>query len=67
LLSRVFQHVIVSGAFRRRAREAFRGSWRNLSNGVSQAITAAAYIVPRLFVVMLGLYLVLFLWRRGGG
>jgi hypothetical protein len=36
----------------------------NLSNGVSQAITAVAYIVPWLFVVVPGLYLLRFLWRR---
>jgi hypothetical protein len=38
----------------------------NLSNGISQAITAIAYIVPWLFVVIPGLYLLRFLWRRRG-
>lgn len=53
-------------AFWRPVREAFRDFLRNLSNGVSQAITAVAYIVPWLFVVVPGLYLVRFLWRRRG-
>jgi hypothetical protein len=53
-------------AFWRPVREAFRDFSGNLSNGVSQAITAVAYIVPWLFVVVPGLYLVRFLWRRRG-
>jgi hypothetical protein len=53
-------------AFWRPVREAFRDFLGNLSNGVSQAITAVAYIVPWLFVVVPGLYLVRFLWRRRG-
>jgi hypothetical protein len=53
-------------AFWRPVREAFRDFLGNLSNGVSQAITAVAYIVPWLLVVLPGLYLVRFLWRRRG-
>jgi len=53
-------------AFWRPVREAFRDFLGNLSNGVSQAITAVAYIVPWLFVVLPGLYFVRFLWRRRG-
>lgn len=53
-------------AFWRPVREAFRDFLGNLSNGVSQAITAVAYIVPWLFVVLPGLYLLRFLWRRRG-
>jgi hypothetical protein len=53
-------------AFWRPVREAFRDFLGNLSNGVSQAITAVAYIMPWLFVVVPGLYLVRFLWRRRG-
>jgi len=46
--------------------EAFRDFLGNLSNGVSQAVTAVAYRVPWLFVVLPGLYLVRYLWRRRG-
>jgi hypothetical protein len=53
-------------AFWRPVREAVRDFLGNLSNGMSQAITAIAYIVPWLFVVVPGLYLVRFLWRRRG-
>jgi hypothetical protein len=53
-------------AFWRPVREAFRDFLGNLSTGVSQAITAVAYIVPWLFVVLPGLYLIRFLWRRRG-
>jgi hypothetical protein len=53
-------------AFWRPVHEALRDFLGNLSNGVSQAITAVAYIVPWLFVVVPGLYLVRFLWRRRG-
>jgi len=53
-------------AFWRPIREAARDFLGNLSNGMSQAITAIAYIVPWLFVVVPGLYLVRFLWRRRG-
>jgi hypothetical protein len=53
-------------AFWRPVREAFGGFLGNLSNGVSQAITAVAYIVPWLLVVLPGLYLVRYLWRRRG-
>jgi hypothetical protein len=53
-------------AFWRPIREAVRDFFGNLSNGMSQAITAVAYIVPWLFVAVPGLYLVRFLWRRRG-
>jgi hypothetical protein len=53
-------------AFWRPAREAVRDFLGNLSNGISQAITAVAYIVPWLFVIVPGLYLLRFLWRRRG-
>lgn len=53
-------------AFWRPAREAVQDFLGNLSNGISQAITAVAYIVPWLFVVLPGLYLLRFLWRRRG-
>jgi hypothetical protein len=46
--------------------EAIRDFFGNLSNGVSQAVTAVAYIVPWLFVILPGLYLVRLLWRRRG-
>ncbi len=46
--------------------EAARDFSGNLSNGVSQAITAVAYIVPWLFIIVPGVYLVRFLWRRRG-
>jgi hypothetical protein len=52
--------------FWRPIREAVRDFFGNLSNGVSQAITAVAYILPWLFVVIPGLYLVRLLWRRRG-
>jgi hypothetical protein len=53
-------------AFWRPIREAVRDFFGNLSNGISQAITAVAYILPWLLVVVPGLYLVRFLWRRRG-
>jgi len=53
-------------AFWRPVHEAVRDFLGNLSTGLSQAITAIAYIVPWLFVVVPGLYLVRFLWRRRG-
>jgi inorganic triphosphatase YgiF len=53
-------------AFWRPVREAFRDFRGHLSEGMSQAITAVAYIVPWLFIVVPGLYLVRFLWRRRG-
>jgi len=53
-------------AFWRPIREALRDFFGNLSNGVSQAITAVAYILPWLLVVIPGLYLVRFLWKRRG-
>ena len=53
-------------AFWRPIRDAMRDFFGNLSNGLSQAITAVAYILPWLLVVIPGLYLVRFLWRRRG-
>jgi hypothetical protein len=53
-------------AFWRPIGEAFRDFFGNLSTGISQAITAVAYILPWLLVVIPGLYLVRFLWRRRG-
>jgi len=53
-------------AFWRPGREAMSDFFGNLSNGLSQAITAVAYIVPWLLVVIPGLYLVKLLWRRRG-
>ena len=46
--------------------DAIRDFLGNLSEGISQAITAVAYILPWLLVVIPGLYLVRFLWRRRG-
>ena len=53
-------------AFWRPVREAAGDFLQNLASGTSQAITAVAYIVPWLFVVVPGLYLLRFLWRRRG-
>jgi Domain of unknown function (DUF4349) len=53
-------------AFWRPIRASARDFLGNLSEGVSQAITAVAYILPWLLVVIPGLYLVRFLWRRRG-
>jgi len=53
-------------AYWRPIREALRDFLGNLSNGMSQEITAVAYIVPWLLVAVPGLYLVRFLWRRRG-
>jgi hypothetical protein len=58
--------VTESKAFWRPIREALRNFFGNLSEGISQAITAVAYILPWLLVVIPGLYLVRFLWRRRG-
>jgi len=43
-------------AFWRPVREALRDFRGHLSEGMSQAITAVAYIVPWLFIVIPGLY-----------
>jgi hypothetical protein len=51
-------------AFLRPIRDALRDFFGNLSEGISQAITAVAYIVTWLLVVIPGLYLVRFLWSR---
>lgn len=53
-------------AFWRPIRASARDFLGNLSEGISQAITAVAYILPWLLVVIPGLYLVRFLWRRRG-
>jgi hypothetical protein len=53
-------------AFWRLVREALRDFRGHLTEGMSQAITAVAYIVPWLFIVVPGLYLLRFLWRRRG-
>jgi hypothetical protein len=53
-------------AFWRPVHEAVRDFMGNLSLTVSQAITAIAYIVPWLFVVVPGLYLLRLLWRKRG-
>jgi acyl transferase domain-containing protein len=53
-------------AFWRPIRAALRDFFGNLSEGISQAITAVAYILPWLLVIIPGLYLVRFLWRRRG-
>jgi hypothetical protein len=62
-------HFVVSAhrAFWRPVREAAGDFLQNFASGISQAITAIAYIVPWLFVIVPGLYLVRFLWRRRGG
>jgi hypothetical protein len=53
-------------AFWRPIHEAAGDFAQNLASGISQAITAVAYIVPWLFVIIPGLYLLRFLWRRRG-
>ena len=58
--------VVEQKAFWRPIREAVRDFFGNLSEGISQAITAVAYILPWLLVVIPGLYLVRWLWRRRG-
>lgn len=58
--------VTESKAFWRPIRESLRDFFGNLSEGISQAITAVAFILPWLIVVIPGLYLVRFLWRRRG-
>ncbi len=51
-------------AFWRPIHDAIRDFLGNLSEGISQAITAVAYILPWLLVVIPGLLLVRFLWSR---
>ena len=53
-------------AFWRPIRDSVQNFFGYLSEGISQAITAVAYILPWLLVVIPGLYLVRFLWRRRG-
>jgi len=52
------------GGFWRPIGNAVHDFFGNLSSGVAQAITAVAYILPWTVVVIPGLYLVRFLWRR---
>lgn len=58
--------VLEQKSFLRPIRAAVRDFLGNLSEGISQAITAVAYILPWLLVVIPGLYLLRFLWRRRG-
>ena len=62
----IFFSVNEQKAFWRPIRFALRDFLGNLSEGISQAITAVAYILPWLLVVIPALYLVRFLWRRRG-
>jgi acyl transferase domain-containing protein len=62
----IYFSVTEQKAFWRPIRNAVRDFLGNLSEGISQAITAVAYILPWLLVVIPGLYLVRFLWRRRG-
>jgi Domain of unknown function (DUF4349) len=59
--------VAAHKAFWRPVREAADDFSQNFASGISQAITAVAYIVPWLFVILPGFYLLRFLWRRRGG
>jgi hypothetical protein len=62
-----FEFIVPAhSAYWRPIRESLRDFVGNLSTGLSQAITAVAYIVPWLLVVIPGLYLLRFLWRRRG-
>ena len=58
--------VAAQTAFWRPIGEATAGFFGNLSTGLSQVITAIAFIIPWLIVVLPGLYLLRFLWRRRG-
>jgi len=58
--------VPARSAYWRPIRDSLRDFVGNLSTGFSEAITAVAYIVPWLLVVIPGLYLLRFLWRRRG-
>lgn len=58
--------VIERKAFWRPIWEALDNFSGNFSNGVSQVVTAVAYIVPWMFVVVPGFYLLRLLWRRRG-
>ncbi|MGA2398933.1 MAG: DUF4349 domain-containing protein [Steroidobacteraceae bacterium] len=58
--------VPAHSAYWRPIRESLRDFVGNLSTGLSQAITALAYIVPWLLVIIPGLFLLRFLWRRRG-
>jgi Domain of unknown function (DUF4349) len=58
--------VPARSAYWRPIRDSLRDFVGNLSTGLSQAITAVAYIVPWLLVAIPGLYLLRFLWRRRG-
>jgi hypothetical protein len=56
--------VPARSAYWRPIRDALRDFIGNLSMGFSQAITAVAYILPWLLVMIPVLYLLRFLWRR---
>jgi hypothetical protein len=58
--------VVGQKAFWRPIQGATRDFLGNLSEGISQAITAVAYILPWMLVAIPGLYFVRFLWRRRG-
>jgi Domain of unknown function (DUF4349) len=62
--------ITISGgehrAFGLPIRDAMRDFLGNLSSGVSEAITAVAYILPWLLVVIPVLYLLRYWWRRRG-
>jgi hypothetical protein len=62
----IYLSVAGQKAFGRPIRDALRDFFGNLSTGISEAITAVAYILPWLIVVIPLLYLVRFLWRRRG-
>jgi acyl transferase domain-containing protein len=62
----IYFSVTEQKAFWRPIRDAMRDFFGNLSEAISQAITAVAYILPWLLVVIPGLYLVRFLWKRRG-
>jgi hypothetical protein len=60
----IYLSVTEQKAFWRPIHDAIRNFFGNLSEGTSQAITAVAYILPWLLVVIPGLLLVRFLWSR---
>jgi hypothetical protein len=62
----IYLSVMGQKAFVRPIRNAMRDFLGNLSTGISEAITAVAYILPWLFVAIPALYLLRFLWRRRG-
>jgi Domain of unknown function (DUF4349) len=62
----IYLSVAGQKAFGRPIRDALHDFFGNLSTGISEAITAVAYILPWLLVVIPVLYLLRFLWRRRG-